>query len=116
MDLTVEFGFSAAHHLPEAAGRCRNTHGHDYRLFVVLEGAVRETDGMVIDFHEVDDIVEEAVLRQLQGADLNQLMDCPTAERIAAWVLRKLEPVLPGVKAITLYETPRYSVTLRKAT
>lgn len=114
MELTVEFGFSAAHHLPEAAGRCRNTHGHDYRLFVALEGDVRASDGMVIDFHEVDDIVEGAVLRKLEGADLNQLMDCPTAERIAEWVLSQLEPVLPGVVAITLFETPRYSVTLRK--
>ena len=115
MELTVEFGFSAAHHLPEANGRCRNIHGHDYRMFVVLEGPVRESDGMVIDFHEVDDIVEAAVLGDLEGADLNQLFDCPTAERIAEWVLARLEPVLSGVKSITLYETPRYSVTLRKS-
>ncbi len=115
MELTVEFGFSAAHHLPEAAGRCRNTHGHDYRMFVVIEGPVRESDGMVIDFHEVDDIVEVAVLGQLEGADLNQLLDCPTAERIAEWVMAQLEPVLPSVKAVTLYETPRYACTLRKS-
>ena len=115
MELTVEFGFSAAHHLPLAAGRCKNTHGHDYRLFVVLDGPVRESDGMVIDFHEVDDIVETAVLGQLEGADLNALLDCPTAERIAEWILEQLEPVLPGVLAITLYETPRYSVTHRKS-
>ncbi len=114
MELTVEFAFSAAHHLPQAAGRCRNIHGHDYRLFVSLEGPVRESDGMVVDFHDVDDLVEATVLKKLEGADLNELLDCPTAERIAEWVLGELEPVLPGVVAITLYETPRYSVTLRK--
>ena len=115
MELTVEFGFSAAHHLPEAKGRCQNIHGHDYQMFIVIDGPVRESDGMVIDFHDVDDIVEAAVLGDLEGADLNQLLDCPTAECIAEWVLARLEPVLPGVKAVTLYETPRYSVTLRKS-
>jgi len=113
MELTVEFNFSAAHRLAEAQGRCRHTHGHNYKLFVTMEGPVREADGMVMDFHEVDEIVQP-VIAQLDGCDLTGTMPYPTAERIAEWIFARLEGILPGLKTLTLYETPRYSVTLRK--
>jgi len=114
MELTVEFGFSAAHHLAQAAGRCRHMHGHDYNLFVTIDGPVRDDDGMVMDFHEIDDIVQQQVIGQLDGTDLNALLSCPTAERIAEWIFAQLDPRLPGLTKLVLYETPRYSVTLRK--
>lgn len=114
MELTVEFGFSAAHHLVQAAGRCRHTHGHNYNLFVTIDGPVGDADGMVMDFHDIDDIVEREVLGQLDGTDLNDLLPCPTAERIVEWIFEQIDPHLPGLTKLTLYETPRYSVTLRK--
>lgn len=113
MELTVEYNFSAAHRLTEAAGRCRHMHGHNYKLFVTLDGLVREADGMVMDFHEVDEIVAP-VVDELDGRDLTDLMPYPTAERIAEWLFDRLDGVLAGVQTLTLYETPRYSVTVRK--
>ena len=113
MELTVEFNFSAAHQLAEAAGRCRHMHGHNYKLFVTLDGPVRETDGMVMDFHEVDEIVEP-VVAELDGRNLTDVMPYPTAERIAEWLFGRLDGALAGLQSLTLYETPRYSVTVRK--
>ncbi len=114
MELTVEFGFSAAHHLAEADSRCRTVHGHNYKLLVTLDGPVRAGDGMVMDFHELDDAVSERVVSRLSNADLNQLLDCPTAERLVEWIADQLEEVLPQLLCIRLYETPRYYVTWRR--
>ena len=43
------FTFEAAHQLPWHPGKCRNLHGHGYRLEVTVEGPVND-DGMVLDF------------------------------------------------------------------
>jgi len=112
MELTVEFVFSAAHHLDEADTRCRTMHGHDYRLLVTVDGPVREADGMVMDFHEIDRIVEQHVVQELEGRELNEILPTPTAERMAEWIRDRLKPLLPGLSRLTIYETPRYRVTL----
>jgi len=112
MELTVEFVFSAAHHLDEAEGRCRTMHGHDYRLLVTVAGPVRGEDGMVMDFHEIEAIVEQAVIAELEGRELNEVLATPTAERLAEWIRDRLRPALPGLSSLTIYETPRYKVTL----
>ncbi len=114
MELTVEFGFSAAHHLIEADSRCRTVHGHNYKLLVTVEGPVRPGDGMVMDFHQLDDVVTARVVDRLANIDLNTLLECPTAEQLVLWIAEKLEDVLPQLAAITLYETPRYFVTWRR--
>ena len=36
------FGFEAAHQLPWHPGRCRDLHGHSYRLEVTVEGPIGE--------------------------------------------------------------------------
>lgn len=112
MELTVEFVFSAAHHLDEAEGRCRTMHGHDYRLEVTVAGPVQDADGMVMDFHEIDRIVDQAVIRQLEGRTLNEILATPTAERLAEWIRDRLRPQLPGLRRLVIDETPRYHVTL----
>ncbi len=112
MELTVEFVFSAAHHLDEAEGRCRTMHGHDYRLEVTVAGPVQDADGMVMDFHEIDRIVDQAVIRQLEGRTLNEILPTPTAERLAEWIRDRLRPALPGLRRLEIDETPRYRVTL----
>jgi 6-pyruvoyltetrahydropterin/6-carboxytetrahydropterin synthase len=114
MELTVEFGFSAAHHLNEAESRCRAVHGHDYRLLVTVSGAVNVPDGMVMDFHQLDRIVHSTVVQRLDTTELNRLLPCPTAERLVEWIGEQLVVVLPQLQTLVLYETPRYSVTWRR--
>lgn len=60
--LTKEFSFESAHALWGYDGKCREVHGHSYRLFVTIKGEP-ETDpnspklGMVMDFGELKAIV-----------------------------------------------------------
>lgn len=65
--LTKQFSFEMAHALPAYEGKCRNIHGHSYKLFVTIEGAPMQqqgapSDGMVLDFHQLKEIVTQHII------------------------------------------------------
>ena len=71
--LTRQFTFEMAHALPAYEGKCRNIHGHSYRLHVTVEGAPKEqsgapTEGMVMDFHSLKECVESAIVEPFDHA------------------------------------------------
>lgn len=61
------FTFDAAHQLPKHEGKCRNVHGHTYKLEVVIQGVLEFDDdiGMFMDFGDVSKIVKETVLDRI---------------------------------------------------
>lgn len=59
------FTFCAGHRLLDHKGRCRFPHGHNYTVWVVVEGTADE-QGMVIDF---------GVLKQLVGTWIDRHWD-----------------------------------------
>jgi 6-pyruvoyltetrahydropterin/6-carboxytetrahydropterin synthase len=105
MILRKEYGFEAAHFIYNHPGKCRNLHGHSYRLFVSLEGEVDPGTGMIIDFDDLSKIVNEHVLSRLDHRFLNDLIPLSTAENIALWIWEQLRPVLPGLTQIEVFET-----------
>ncbi len=113
MRLDVEFYFAAAHRLPRYEGPCFRMHGHNYRFFVGLEGEVDPRTGMIADFGEVKRIVQEQVLARVDHRDLNDVLENPTAENIARWIWEVLEPHVPGLAEVRLYEIPDSCVTYR---
>jgi 6-pyruvoyltetrahydropterin/6-carboxytetrahydropterin synthase len=117
VQIRKSFTFEAAHVLPNHPGKCSRLHGHSYRLDVALEGPLQETGpaaGMVEDFEVVSQIVEAAVIAELDHRSLNDLMDNPTAERIAGWIWRRLAPQLPALVELTVWETPRACVVMKR--
>ncbi len=71
--LTKQFSFEMAHALPAYEGKCHNIHGHSYKLFVTVEGAPLQqqgapTDGMVLDFHQLKEIVNLHIVEQFDHA------------------------------------------------
>jgi 6-pyruvoyltetrahydropterin/6-carboxytetrahydropterin synthase len=113
MRLDVEFTFAAAHRLPRYEGPCFRMHGHNYKFFVGLEGEVDPKTGMIADFGVVKALVQEHVLARVDHRTLNDLLDNPTAENIARWIWEVLEPAVPGLCEIRLYEIPDSCVTYR---
>ncbi len=113
MRLDVEFYFAAAHRPPRYDGPCFRQHGHNYRFFVSLEGEVDPRTGMIIDFGLVKQAVQEEVMARVDHRDLNDLLENPTAENIARWIWETLEPRLPGLCEVRLYEIPDSCVTYR---
>ncbi len=95
MKLGVSTDFSAAHSLPKHPGKCKNLHGHTYKVEVVVEGEKKEDTECVADFSEVKALVEE-VLELLDHKFLNEIISYPTSENIALFLMDELEKKLKG--------------------
>jgi 6-pyruvoyltetrahydropterin/6-carboxytetrahydropterin synthase len=70
--VTKEFSFEMAHALEGYDGACRQIHGHSYRLWVTVKGVPRCDDspkrGMVVDFGELKQIVNEQIVDRYDHA------------------------------------------------
>lgn len=65
--ITKEFTFETGHALYGYDGKCRNVHGHSYKLSVTVIGTPIQEEGhkklgMVIDFGDLKQIVKEEVV------------------------------------------------------
>jgi 6-pyruvoyltetrahydropterin/6-carboxytetrahydropterin synthase len=111
------FHFEAAHVLPHHPGKCSRLHGHSYRLEVAVDGPIQSdgpSQGMVIDFDEIDKIVQTAVIAQLDHTSLNERMPNPTSEHIIRWIGQQLETALDGLAELVLWETATACAVLRR--
>ena len=102
--VTRAFSFEAAHQLPWHDGKCRNLHGHSYRLEVTVGGALTE-QGIVVDFADIRRVVEAEVIGRFDHVYLNDLIENPTAELIAEECWKRLAGAGLAVSRIRLWET-----------
>ena len=71
--ITKQFNFETGHALFGYDGKCRNVHGHSYKLSVTVIGRpITDTShvklGMVIDFGDLKRIVKEEIVDQFDHA------------------------------------------------
>lgn len=71
--ITKQFSFETGHALYGYDGKCKNVHGHSYKLSVTVAGtpltdASHVKFGMVIDFGDLKTIVKEEVVDQFDHA------------------------------------------------
>ena len=71
--ITKQFSFETGHALYGYDGKCKNVHGHSYKLSVTVIGKpiVNRNDvkfGMVIDFTDLKKIVKEEIVDQFDHA------------------------------------------------
>lgn len=111
LEIVREYRFEAAHTLVWHPGKCSRIHGHSYRVEVAIRGPLDQR-GVVVEFGELDQLVNPAI-EELDHRDLGQVIDNPTAERIAAWLFGRLVDDLPGLQWVRLWETARSSVVVR---
>lgn len=108
-----EFSFDSAHFLPRVpeGHKCRNMHGHTYRLRVWIEDQLDPELGWVMDFAVLKSIVKPVIAR-LDHKCMNEVdgLENPTCEHIAVWLWNNLKPALPKLSKIELHETPTSGV------
>lgn len=128
--ITREVHFNAAHRVfnPEwddeknfeVFGPCANPnwHGHNYEMFVTVEGEVDPSTGFVMDLKRLRDLVEENVLVDVDHKNLNIEVPwmqgiVPSTENFVVAIWGRLVHLLPeGVQLskLTLWETKRHYV------
>ena len=93
--IAKQFTFDAAHHLPQMpeGHKCRQLHGHTYRLEVQIVGRVHGIDGLVLDYADLAAAVRP-VLEEVDHRNLNEIegLANPTTEVLVAWLWKRLEP------------------------
>lgn len=138
MKVRVSHELPMGHRLKDHNGLCRFPHGHNYQVIVELEGPVNDHSGMVIDFHDLKEVVKRVLepfdhgfvishddttmLEALKYAPelttrLHIISSPPTAEVLSVVWLKMIKHELTmrhldynGVK-VTVYETSKSSVT-----
>ncbi|MCK4310948.1 MAG: 6-carboxytetrahydropterin synthase QueD [Methanomicrobia archaeon] len=95
------FYFDAAHRIVTHKGKCKNLHGHTYKLVVTIEGAVES--GMVIDFEDLKKIVDP-VIEKYDHAYLNDFFENPTVENIAATIRSEIQKKTDKIVSVQLWE------------
>jgi 6-pyruvoyltetrahydropterin/6-carboxytetrahydropterin synthase len=113
-ELYVAAQFEAAHRLVGDFGPATRTHGHTYRLEVVLRGERLSGDGTLYDVGELRARVEK-LAASLHYRDLNAVPDLAgvntTAEAVADYCWERLAPALRdgglGSLTVRVWESPQ---------
>ena len=134
--ITRRIEWDMGHRVPNHKSKCRNPHGHRYRMELTLSGSVNQnvgdsSEGMVLDFGDVKKIMMERIHDVLDHGFMIYEKDhilssffeanteerfkvikvpfIPTVENISCWCYSRLCPFLPqGIRIYNLrvYETP----------
>jgi 6-pyruvoyltetrahydropterin/6-carboxytetrahydropterin synthase len=125
-----EESFDSAHFLKDYEGKCRNVHGHRWRVVAEVKGEElseeEQTRGMLFDFSELKNTLKELceeldhcmiyeqgslkektieVLKE-EGFKMIEVAFRPTAENFACYFYKKFEEKGYWVHRVEVYETP----------
>ena len=116
-ELEKTFYFSAGHQLKHNNGLCQRPHGHTYTLTVKLQAMELKKEGpqvnMIIDFLELENLVQPLIRDYLDHRWLNDSLQCESTslEFVTCWIYQRLKPILPALKSISLSEGTTNRVT-----
>jgi 6-pyruvoyltetrahydropterin/6-carboxytetrahydropterin synthase len=122
--VTKEIHFCYGHRLRDYPKKCKHLHGHNGRVEITLEAKKLDYRGMVIDFDDIKNVLQEWIMNELDHKLLlrqddplipvlqanNELFyvmtDNPTAENIAKLIYEYAVSQNFVVVAVKLWETP----------
>lgn len=110
-EITTTREFSAAHQLRLYDGSLEPLHGHNWRVKVTVAAAKLDSIGVVMDFHELERLVDALVL-PMHNRHLNELAPFaelnPSAENVAGYIGGALGGLPAGVRllSVEVWETP----------
>ena len=113
MEIFKVYYFDSAHYLPNVPPdhKCRNMHGHTYKLIVFISGSSNNDMGWVMDFSDLKKTIQP-IIESVDHKILNEIpgLKNPTCENIAKWLWEKIIIKIPEVTKIELHETPTTGV------
>ena len=121
--ITKEVYFCYGHRLMNHQGKCRNLHGHSVKAAITIKQLELNDDGMVCDFSDIRDCVDEFIEKQLDHNFLlheddpiipafianNErylaIKSHPTAEVISKMIYEYIKQAGFNVTNVTIWET-----------
>ncbi|MBP8083581.1 MAG: 6-carboxytetrahydropterin synthase QueD [Spirochaetes bacterium] len=115
--VSVEDKISSAHQLRGYKGKCEKLHGHNWKIILTVKGDKLDAAGMLIDFHELRDILSN-VLSEIDHTNINEVLYFlhinPTSENIAYYIFHRTRAMLDMknfseicVDKVCVYETDK---------
>jgi 6-pyruvoyltetrahydropterin/6-carboxytetrahydropterin synthase len=119
-EVAIDYTFSAAHALRDYKGSRENTHGHNYKVRVSVEGAELDAAGLLVDFIDLQNALKSVVDR-FDHQFLNEVAPFdelnPSAENIARHICDELMARVnqngARLQAVTVWETDTSFATYR---
>ena len=108
MEVFRSFRFHAARYLPKLDDShiCKKMHGHTFNLTIHVKGKINNKDGFIIDFFDIDKIVNQYVISKIDHKILNEIpqLENPTSEYLCQWAWNQLHNKITGLFKIVLSE------------
>ena len=116
-EITSTREFAAAHQLRLYDGSLEPLHGHNWRVTVTVGADKLDSIGVVMDFHEMDRMLEE-IIRPWHNRHLNEVEPFtrlnPSTENVALHVGQELRlPSNVRLLSVQVWETTSNSATYR---
>lgn len=123
--ITRIYKFSASHKLhndqlseeenKNIFGKCNsyNAHGHNFKLEITLKGKLDPITGMVYDILEMDNSINEKIIKKFDHQNINKVEDLKntvvTGENLTKYIWDQIESTFEPAKLhkIKLFETDR---------
>lgn len=100
----TEIVFRAGHWLQFGSGRREEPHEHDWRIRAVVGSPELDTDGLVMDFEGLGQLLHQIVQPLSQERALNDhpafKNQNPSAEHLARYIYDQLKTMLPATAAL----------------
>ena len=115
-ELGVKGHFAASHLLKGYEGKCKDLHGHTWKVELVIESQKLDAIGMVADFAEVKKQLND-FLESLDHVHLNDTppfnQTNPTTENLAKYIFDKFSQRhrFLKIKRVTVWESDTASIT-----
>tara|TARA_Y100001973_G_C5130848_1_gene297697 strand:- start:34 stop:462 length:429 start_codon:yes stop_codon:yes gene_type:complete len=133
MNISKDFHFYAAHRNQVLDDKCRNLHGHQYRVRFTMTYQESTANSITMLFRDIDERLEPVI----ESLDHSTLLDTadpakealiesgacdkvvslpfPTsAENLAAYLLIRAREVIPNTSAVELHETNSTTITMKQ--
>ena len=108
MKIYKDITFEAAHMLPNVPEdhKCRQLHGHSFKVRITLDGPVDKSIGWVEDFAHLKKAFDP-IYQKLDHHYLNEIagLENPTSENLVKWIWERLKPNLKYLHSIEVKET-----------
>lgn len=104
-----DFTFEASHSLPHlpVGHKCRNMHGHSYKVRVYATGPLHPTTRFVVDYADLS-AAWEPIYHHLDHQCINYRLfenQESTSENLAEYIFRRMKASIPQVCKVVVNET-----------
>jgi len=85
---------------------CSKMHGHTFKIIIELNGPINNKTGFVMDFYDLDDIVQNKIIKKIDHQILNDIegLKNPSSEHLSIWVWKNLIDSVPLLSQVIISE------------